>query len=240
MIDITMTATRRPELLEVTLGSFKEKLFKNYPARVIINVDPVGHDIDSFKVVDKVREFFPHVLARCPKIAHFGNAFKWTWGESRSDFIFHLEEDWKLLKEVDLQDMFEVMKKYPRLAILRLPYAPCGETNKNWSHFVPWNGDFYEIPVGLKGLLGFAGHPSLIRRVFVKIGYSMIDETRNPEKQLKWREGHRLMNLEYGLYGKPGEGPAVEDIGKRWKLEHGWAKKDDKSNFTVWEKSPIV
>ena len=249
MIDVTMTATRRPELLRDTLSSFRENLFGDRMkrgTRLIINVDPVGEDIPSESVVDVAREFFELVEYRCPTKPSFPAAFQWCWSQTTRDYIFNLEEDWRLLIPVDLDKMMELMEEFPALTTLRLSFSPCKENVKNWNHFLTWNGRFYEVPNNLKGLLGFCGHPSLIKILFVRIGLNLLDGKTNPEKQLKWRRGspHEriLQNLRYGVYGFPGMGAAVLDTGRRWKLDHGWRKvgrsgdTKDKAFFTHWER----
>lgn len=245
MLDITMTATRRPELLVETLTSFTRLMLNEFDQkiRLIINVDPVGHNIPSEDIVQICKGFFSNVIARCPEQASFPQAFRWCWEQTTSPFIFNLEEDWRLLYPIDLNHMQHLMQTTSELVILRLPFSPCNlESNKSWGHFIPWNGAFYEVPTDSKGLLGFSGHPSLIDRKFVStvLKTGLLDGRRNPEKQLKWRHLHPLQAFRYGVYGSPGKGAAVVDIGRTWKTEHGWKKVDNAGNnnkafFTKWE-----
>ena len=41
-IDITTTAIIRPEILRMTLHTFRKNLLHEFDARLIINVDPIG------------------------------------------------------------------------------------------------------------------------------------------------------------------------------------------------------
>lgn len=247
MLDITMTATRRPELLIETLTSFTKLMFTDYGQdfRLIINVDPVGHDIPSTDIVKICKSFFSHIIARCPEEPSFPQAFRWCWEQTTSSFVFNLEEDWRLLYPISLYHMQHLMQTTPELVLLRLPFSPCGpESNKSWGHFIPWNGTFYEVPIDSKGLLGFSGHPSLISKRFVDmvLKTGLLDGRRNPEKQLKWRSRHPLQAFRYGVYGFPGSDAAILDIGRTWKADHGWKKVDNSGNsnkafFTRWEKA---
>lgn len=241
MIDITMTATLRPEVIEQTLKSFKEKMFKKHEARLIINIDPVGRmSVEQWEIVKLVKGFFPNVIARCPDDASFPVAFKWTWSQVESSIFFHLEDDWALLKEIDLLHLSKLFYDAEGVAILRLPFSPCNEKNKCWGHWLTWNGKFYEVSHGERGAIGFSGHPSMISKRFRDIAFPLLRDDRNPEKSLKWRAyeriGAKLQALQYGVYGKPGEPHAIEDIGKYWKQQNGWTKPEPKGLFRVWER----
>jgi hypothetical protein len=240
MFEVTMTATRRPELLKRTLSTFQRRMFKGEmkKTRLFINVDPVGDDINSWDVVRVADEYFGEVVARCPYTPHFPTAFKWCWSMTNAQVIFNLEEDWECLTDIDFNYAVELMNF---VEVLRLSFAPCSDFNKSWNHFIPWNGRYYEVPEDRKGLLGFSGNPSFISRRFVNVALTMIDGVGNPEKQLKWRPGHELQNYKYGVYGYPGMPAAVLDIGRDWKIRNGWMKvdnngSDNKAFFTRWEK----
>ena len=240
LIDITITATRRPELLDATLSSFSKYLFHTeMPTRVIINVDPAGNDIDSAAVVAVCHRYFSSVFANCPKSASFPVAFKWVWSQVEAPFVFHLEEDWVLTRHIDIWAMLDAMYRNPDLAILRLPYRPVTDTSKNWTYFFPWNGEFFECPKHIRGTLGFCGHPSLLRFSFVVSVLPHLNTTSNPEKQLKWRNRNIkpiLDKYRFGVFSEPHQPAAVIDIGRRWMIENGWAKKGQKEVFTEWEK----
>jgi len=242
-IQVTMTATRRPEIVKRTLESFRNLMLGEEMRRmtIIINVDPVGHEIASVEVVNVAREYFRDVVSNCPEKPHFPTAFKWCWSKVTAPYIFNLEEDWELLTYVSVYKMIWLLSQDPDLMILRLPFSPCYETNKSWGHYLNWNGLFYDVPEDKKGLLGFCGHPSLIRKAFVEKALSIIDGVGNPEKQLKWRPGHELMKYKYGVFGYPGMTAAVKDIGREWRVKNGWAKMDNNGNdnnafFTSWRK----
>ncbi|GAH04753.1 unnamed protein product, partial [marine sediment metagenome] len=137
MLEVTITATRRPELLRQTLESFdKNLLCKIHKKRAIINVDPVGEDIDSRRVVDVCHEFFEEVIWNCPKQAHFPSAFTWVWESVTADWVFNLEDDWELLREVDIEILVRLMVQNSSLAMLRLPqFHACPTYMKTWNRF---------------------------------------------------------------------------------------------------------
>jgi hypothetical protein len=149
MIDITMTACIRSKIIEKTLVSFKEKLFKNHPTRLIINIDPVGEVDYRSNIIDRLIHLgvVDDIVWRFPEEPDFPKAFKWVWEQATSNYIFHLEDDWELLRDVDLNEIIAMLEKYPDLALIRFPRFPAvGDTMKNWNRFFPWNGEFYECP----------------------------------------------------------------------------------------------
>lgn len=237
MLEITITATRRPEILRRTLTSFYRHLFKQHPTRVIINVDPVGDDMSSWDVAQIPHEFTKEVIMRCPKIPSFPDAFKWCWESTTSDLVFHLEDDWELLHDVDLSKMIDVMNGSSVLQILRLPMWKTTDVSKNWSVFFPWNGEYFECPRNHNGSLGFCGHPSLLKGSFVRFCAEHLDPTRNPEKQIKWRNskiGPGLLHYKFGVFAEPYSSESIRDIGREWRIKNGWGKKGNREHFVEW------
>lgn len=257
IINITMTAIRRPELHERVLKSFCEKMF--YPAQekarikgdkilinYIINIDPIP---ENSSLKDEIDLFNKYFIPRIPRIvnatdAHFGKAFKYVWEKSKditADFTFHLEDDWELLQPVDLLNLIRIMQKYPNLQILRLNSFSSGQTmTKNWNKFIPWNGVFFEVPKNERGLLGFCGHPCLIRQRFINEVAPKLNPDSNPEKQIggKNKKFKHLFQdpYRYGVWGVRGKGPIVRDIGRKWMIDNGYRKKGSKAYFTEYVK----
>ena len=180
-----------------------------------------------------------------PHEPSFPKAFIWTWQQashSDSGCIFHLEDDWELLRPVDLAKLFLLLHLYPDLSILRLSAFPStANVCKNWDKFLYWNGTFFEVSPDLRGLLGFAGHPSLIRKEFVRTVLPWMDDTANPEKQIDGKNkyfGGYLRAHRYGVYIGQDSPPLVRDIGREWMIKAGYRKQGSKAWFTQWEKKP--
>jgi len=240
MIDVTITACRRRELLFKTLNSFLENLLWNHDFRIIINVDPVGVNEDSYKSIELCYWFAEPVIARCPAEPNFSDAFKWCWDQVENNWILQLEDDWELLQRVDLRHMMGILESYQDLALLRLPQFKCGKDGmKNWDRWFPWNGTYYECPEEIKQAVGFCGHPSLIKGSFVKACRQHLLTDRNPEKQFHGGNEalvNEVMHWKYGVYGHPGEPNYIRDMGREWAVKNGWKKKGNKAHFMIWEK----
>ena len=244
-IAVTMTATLRPSIVRRTLNSFCSNCF-NMDEVLIINIDPVGNDSKYAEVYptsmdcmeDAVLENWLKrlVVVNTPTTASFPAAFKWVWQRAITntdfDYIFHLEDDWQLLRGVDLSDMVRLMEENEDLLILRLSQFLTGQDRtKNWNKWLYWTGEFFEPKPEEKGLLGFCGHPSLIKREFVEAALKVLDGIHNPEKQIK---GHnKIMKPLYdrgrfGVYSPQNCGPTVMDIGRPWMVKNGYKKQGDK------------
>jgi hypothetical protein len=239
-VDITITASRRSNVLQKTLGSFCQNLLQGVSCRVIINVDPVGPEHDSLLTIDVCRMYFDHVCSRTPLVANFSEAFKWTWLQVRDKYVLHLEDDWELVRKVNLNEMIEILEAEPDLALLRLPQFKAGTASmKNWNLFFPYNGRYFECPENLKMSVGFCGHPSIIKSEFIRKTAPHIDTTLNPEKQ--FHRGPKEIMTEvakwrYGVFAKSHDPPAIVDLGRKWMVENKFRKQGSKAWFLRWEK----
>lgn len=245
-IDITITATSRPDILRRTLKSFRDLMIGPHMDainNVFINIDPVGTHTQR-ETANVCGEFFPvrKLTIHMPPAPSFPKAFIWTWAQTlntNSACVFHLEDDWELLRSIDLQQLFILLYLYPDLALLRLSAFPSGtHIMKCWDKMISWNGTFFEVPPNLRGLLGYCGHPSLIRKEFVKTVLPHLDDSRNPEKQIKGGNtvfGKYILEHRFGVYQPPDTMATVRDIGRMWMVENGFRKSGPKAWFTQWE-----
>lgn len=248
MIVITTTATCRPEILERTFSSFRRNLFtddvlKDIPVKLMINIDRTGPGSIP-DVINVCAKYFKDIKIAIPATPSFPRAFCWLWneaaGEPDAEFVFHLEDDWELMRPVDLTRMISILRVSPLVQSLRLPafHAYPGYM-KNWGNFFMWTGNYYEPPEG-EEWLGFCGHPSLIKAEFVRRCAPLIDPGMNPEKQ--FHRGNPALNAEfhkwkYVVYGEPADPlPLIMDIGRDWMVENGYSKKGSKAFFTEWER----
>ena len=236
MIEITTTAVGRAEILRKTYSSFKENLFKDHPVRLIINIDPVGPD-DPKKVLAVAEEFFPIHKVRMPEEAWFPSAFKWAWEQTSTEYVFNLEDDWVLLREIDLEDMLRVMKDNPKLAHLRLHWRPIANRAKCWKFFFDWNGSYFECPSKAIREVGFCGHPSLLRGEFVRDTAALLQIESNPEKQYHYNRSvvNEVDKWDYGVYGQQNTRQTILDIGRAWINQSNWRKQGTRAFFRKWE-----
>jgi hypothetical protein len=240
MIDVVMTATYRPELIERTLSSFFKNLFSDHKEnlRLVINIDPVGSNKNKTpEIKEIISKYFKNILVICPNKPNFPKAFHTVWENCSSEYVFYLEEDWELLQKLDFNQMIAIMKDNNHLAHLRLNIFKSNEREtKCWKFFVPKNGRFYECSTEQSMEIGWCGHPSINRLSFMKEVIKRIDSKLNPEKQIKGRFiGDILALWRFGIYA-PNFNPSIKDIGREWMIKNGWSKKGNKAWFIEWQK----
>jgi len=205
------------------------RFHQNIINNVFINIDPVGPG-DPRETAIVAGEFFPikKLTIHVPFTPSFPKAFIWCWQQTLttdSACVFHLEDDWELTRPIDLQQLFILLRLYPDLSILRLSAFRSGtHIMKCWNKLIQWNGTFFEVPPDLRGLLGFCGHPSLIRKEFIQTVLPHLDSDKNPEKQIKGNHpqfGPYILAHRFGVYHGQDEPPAIHDIGRQWMIDNG-------------------
>lgn len=243
-MDVTLTATLRPEVVRKTLASFCARLLGNDPThRLIVNIDPVGAPNTPPDAVSRVcAEFFgDRLVIRQPQSPSFPGALRWCWEQVESQYFLNLEDDWELLADLELGDMLLAMDKHPWLATLRLPKGEttATETRQSASGREPrylWNGWYWECPRGRTGRNSYYGSPSLIRRAWATGVTPLLNTKASPEKQIKRLRHKRepaVWCWEYGVYSRHNTPLIIRDLGTEWRRAHGIAKNSYK-NFTRW------
>ena len=221
-IDITMTATVRPDLLKETLTSFCEKmLVQNERYRLIINVDPIGETVKAGKITKRAKRFFPNIVFNLPTEPGFTKAVIWCWQQVEADYVFHIEDDWRLLNHININDMIEILDKYPQLASLRL------NKNKTRKTKTAKHGFVYFPKISL--------NPTLFKGEFIKKVVPLMTESLNPEKQLRINNSPRgkyISQWNHGIYTKVSYNRMVLDIGRKWMNKSKYTKKTGFMNWT--------
>lgn len=223
VLDITTTATIRPSLFHQTLKSFTDKLFINQKDyRLILNVDPIGEDVDPIEVVKVGQQFFDNVVYNIPDKPNFAQACKWCWGQTYSRFVFHLEDDWTMVRRINIGEMLLLINNNNDMMYLRLP--------KLTLHMLK-DSDYKN---------GFIKHhkillnPAIFRGNFVREISKKMNIIDNPEKQL--RKVFKLNKDKIaGIYCGIGDGEYLKHHGRKWQRTSNY-KKVKGSNFITWEK----
>lgn len=222
-VDICMTATIRPIVLEETLKSFTEKMLKDKTQyRLILNIDPIGEKLKRRATMTQIaRKYFNIIILNMPEISGFTKAVQWCWGQTTSDFVFHLEDDWRLIQEIDIVDMINLMKNH-NLTSLRL-----SKNNVEKSKYSEKYGFIYYPKISL--------NPTIFNGDFLRQIAPLMNLSQNPEKQLRPTQselGKIIQTTTHGVYTKPSMHATVVDIGRKW-MDHSIYKK--KTGFLNWE-----
>ena len=170
-LDVVLIATIRPEILHITLNSFKHKFldFTDTDIRLIANIDPLGESqYTQENIADICRLYFNDVIVRMPKTSSFSDAVKWCWSQVDSDFFFHLEDDWCLKSAIDnsiiIRSFDDVNVVSVRLNLTR-----------NSKFRIDKEGRVHSPSLSL--------NPSVFRTAYIRELLSRFDTNRDPEKQ---------------------------------------------------------
>ncbi len=216
-----MTATLRPELIDLTLRSFSNNFFKQLnEVRLIINIDPVGDEnLRCSDILDLSKHYISDVIHRCPDRPSFSNAVKWSWEQVETDFFLHLEDDWLLRKPVSFISAIDLFVKNPDIASVRFNRS----TNSD--------EEFVTSP-------GFSLNPSIIRKKFIDEALPFFSCDLDPEKQFCVMEGEKreaLSHWKFACYGGGNEPPYVIDTGRRWRKFKNLGKWQQSSGDITWQ-----
>ena len=233
IVNITTTATLRPAILERTLQSFNENMFqvsKGIRYRMIVNVDPIGEEVDPSEVVSVCKRYVKDVVYRVADKPDFPGAVIWCWSQVKRGFVFHLEDDWVLRTKVSMAHMINCLRKHPSLGSLRL-----SKTN------ISLKVRYYRKLAGDSSVAEYTENktslnPTLFAGGFIHNLVPLMDPKFNPEKQLRvgpTPRGKYLRKWKCGIYLGAGLDWLVIDTGRRWIRKTPFAKN---SGFVRWEK----
>jgi len=222
-VDITMTAVLRPSLLSETLQTILKHVCKDQidRFRLIINVDPIGEDIDPTRIIKIAQKNFSDVIYNIADTPSFPHAVKWVWSQATAPFIFHWEDDVDILHPIDIDDMIGILKRHTDISSLRL-YKAATPNRKSFRTFAcMWDYNKQGFFVARDWRKQFGLNPILIKREFVKEAVTRMVDHTNPEKQ--FRESQKYMRplikkWKYALYTRLGSPRMIDGRkGQRWK-----------------------
>lgn len=202
-IDVTVVAARRPQLLELTLRSFRVNMLRDLRVRrAHVNIDPIwGDDGDAGAVKALCRLYFPDVVFHEPAEPNFCAAIQWTWSQSRSDWFLHLEDDWCLTWRINARRL----KK--EAALDEVTQISFFNHRKAWRRGV-WSRKF-------------TTSPSLIRSDFGRNAANLMDTALDPEKQLYDGRNPELVAATSGyrhrFHGTRLSPLCIADTGRAWR-----------------------
>ncbi|GAF99633.1 unnamed protein product [marine sediment metagenome] len=224
MIDITMTASSRPKLIEKVFISLK-KYMPIIEFRLIINIAKAGIGCNQYDVLDVVKRYFSNFIVRVQYDSNQTDGLFWAWKNAQSRLVFNWEDDWELLQHIDLKKLSSYFDRYSTLASILL--AREDKSNEGFSSNLLDN-NLYER----HGYI--AGPPALIRYQFIReaLCYMKADEHWN--QTIKWPRVKELLHRwKFGVY-VPDNLACVRDLGTVWKQENGIKSGRTIKEGTIW------
>ena len=224
-IDLCVVATLRPDILEKTFESFIKHVIFDGKMTLRINIDHVpmseennNNILKMGMVVGSMATKIDFKVYVSSMLGNFAKAVKRLWSESTADYVFHLEDDWKFIKNIDLNECVERMEN-ENFDYMRFPKKNAPHLNKVALQPSLWKGD-------------------IVREISK---YMIID--KDPEKQLRTGQGNDeldkiLIELQNKGLKDYCSDWCCEDIGREWRTKHGLEKwnKNKGNNYITWTK----
>jgi len=239
-IDITTTATVRPSILSQTLTSVVRHICKNEIARyrLVINIDNIGEKVGPKRVVKTARKHFKNVVYNISNEPSFTKAVKWVWANATAPYIFHIEDDWLINRDINVDDMIRILSSHKKLSSLRLSKfkIPKKDSVNIFGCYWLYQKDGFYLANNWKNQFGL--NPILIKKQFIDEALPVMVDDINPEKQFRASRPHMspiIKRWQYGMYEKPGSKPSVRDIGRNW-IKRTKFSKTKAATFITWRK----
>jgi hypothetical protein len=237
-LDITLVAGRRPALLERTLASFRERLFANFPvAALYANIDPVFGDTDDHAACRAaILSVFPAATIVEPERPGFGRAVKTLWAATRSEVIFHLEDDWVLNEPLFPDDVFPLLSGSTRA--LAPVSKELGYRGTDTFNVRRPKKRVLGIPVGRDEINVFGTSPRFLDGDFARACAALMDPDLDPEKQMRPPLNPRLraymQHFRCRFLPARAHAELITDIGREWRDAQGIDKvvRDGVSTWT--------
>jgi hypothetical protein len=240
-IDITMTATLRPEIITRTLDSILNCVIgrKTDRFRLILNIDRIGDKVKPKEIIRPAAERFKDLIFNIADSPSFPKAVKWVWSQATARFIFHIEDDWIFSRKIEVDDMIRILDKYEEVSSLRLSKYNTrpSEVIKQFECKWRYNEDGFYIADRWEKQFGL--NPILIKKQFIDEALPRMVDHVNPEKQFRMSQEYMvpvIKKWKYGLYTTPGAKALVTDIGRDWSKPRGFLKPKSRT-FLTWVKN---
>ncbi len=212
-IDVTLVAARRPQLLELTLRSFRQNLLRHLRVRrLYVNLDPIwGDEADAAAVRALCKLYFDDVVFREPERASFGAAVKWAWGQVETDWILHLEDDWCLLWRIDIG---RLSRELAQERVAQVSFW------NHWNHHKAWRHGVW--------MRKFSTSPSFYAKEVAHLASDFLDPGFDPERQLYDGRNPKLVDAlsayRHRVHGSRLSPLCIADTGLLWRRDRGIVK----------------
>ncbi|MFW6129803.1 MAG: hypothetical protein ACOC56_01390 [Atribacterota bacterium] len=221
--DFTTTACIRPAIIRKCYRSFYDRLkgIDFDKCTLYINIDPVPEKENAEEVIRVAEKFFGNVFYNTPEEPNFSLALKWCWQNTTSDYVFHLEDDWELVKEFRVA---EVLKYFSKNNYRKNVIKSGRCVKKKIIGITPRAYGFTDNRLGLT--------PTLFDGSFIRKVAKRLKKNKNPERCFR-----KMYAREYGQRHYPDKTRIkwVKDIGRDW-LEAQDYIKNKKYDWVMWRK----
>jgi hypothetical protein len=218
-IDFSTTSTARPDILAQTYESFNTRLagIKLADCKLFLNVDLPQSDgpFDVQKTILVAKKYFGEVVVNTTAKPNFAQAVKNCFSSTAADLLFHLEDDWELLEEVNIEQLHEILMSRPSLGCVNL---------RAYAHFT----NTYACL-----------SPALWRAEAARDISSKLNDHDNPEMQMHNRTAANKVKrpMTYRSTHFP-DRVVLKDLGRSWMAQNRIVK-DNGDKFIDWRPAAV-
>lgn len=206
-MDLLIVSGRRPDLLEKTLSSIKDKINVDF-SNVLVNIDPwAGGEKDHKLTKSVILKYHPGAVVNEPIEPNFCQAVKFLWSNVKSNNAFHTEDDW-VWNQKFTEDYF--VNGLKQVGMFR---------------FVTKENHGYDR---------YGTSPCIITKEFAHAASKTLDITKDPEKQVGYNVELSTLVETHGVVCMHDKGISAVDIGRDWRENRGIAKEFVDGN-SVWK-----
>lgn len=238
-VDLVMICGRRPSLLSQTLASFGQNMFVHFAfTKVIANIDPfMGDEAAGDECEAMLRGAFAQIEIFRPQTPGFSAAVQRVWRATKSDYVFHLEDDWTAREPIPPARIFDLLEP-PDVQAVSLVSA--NKYTRGLPHQTTRRITRSPRGYKLKDELinAFSTAPSMFKGPFLRAAAELLLPQFDPElqffKQLNPAlEALALPNRCMFLHGEA-QRNIIDDIGRDYRDKVGLVKKVADGQV-IWE-----
>lgn len=196
-LEFTTTSCNRPSLLNATYASYSKNLkgVDFSKSIVYVNIDPAPNSKNIQMVEEVAKRYFGTVVVNYPSSPNFAAAALWCFSQVKGEMFFHLEDDWQLMKTIDIHSMISKLGTSNLQCILNKKKNSIATREVGEPCFVP----------------------SLIATQYWKKYLTNFKLDINPEYQMKvlFRNKSTRLFKNHSIYYNPTQ-EISRDIGRAW------------------------
>jgi len=107
-IDIIRTSTSRFEVFELTTEALRHHLKFSGTLRWILHEDVIS-DGRSKRLLEYAKDKYDIIKSDSPSIGQ-GSSLKWLLSKTNTKYVFLIEDDWRLIRDLDVDMMLKLME----------------------------------------------------------------------------------------------------------------------------------